>query len=109
MQSETGLLKQLIEHGYGYFWFVLLAVWGGTANYISRRKTDSMPFSFVELIGEWTISGFAGVITVLICQEFGISQMMTYAAAGIAGHMGGRSIFILEQHFLNRINSKSIK
>ncbi|MGY8835120.1 MAG: phage holin family protein [Enterobacterales bacterium] len=107
MPNETGpILKHLIDLGLGYVWFVLLAIWGGTVNYLTRRKKDKLPFSVVELIGEWAISGFAGIITVLICQEMGLSATITAATAGIAGHMGGRSIFMLEQHFQNRIGIK---
>jgi hypothetical protein len=104
--DQANILKQLIDAGLGYVWFVLLAIWGGTVNYISRRKKDKAPFSVVELIGEWSISGFAGVITVLICQEMGMSVMLTAAGAGIAGHMGGRSIFIVEQLFQNKLGVK---
>jgi hypothetical protein len=107
MPHETGpVLKHLIDMGLGYTWFLLLAIWGGTANYIARRKTDKLPFSIVELIGEWAISGFAGIITVLICQEMQLSAMLTAAAAGIAGHMGGRSIFIIEKAFQRRLGLK---
>lgn len=100
-----GEFKQLTEAAGSYLVFIILAIWGGTANYVSRRKNDSLPFSFVELVGEWTISGFAGLVTVLLCQEFGLSNYLTYAAAGIAGHMGGRSIFILEQMFTRKVGN----
>lgn len=103
MQHEPSLIKQIIESGLGYFWFLFLAVWGGTANYLSRRKTDSAPFSFAELVGEWAISGFAGIITALLCQHYGISEVMTYAAAGLAGHMGGRSIALFEQLVMKKL------
>lgn len=107
MPQETGpIIKHLLDLGLGYVWFVLLAVWGGTVNYINRRKNDKLPFSVVELVGEWAVSGFAGIITVLICQELGMSVTITAATAGIAGHMGGRSIFLLERYFQNRIGIK---
>ena len=107
MPPESGpILKHLIDLGLGYMWFILLAIWGGTVNYINRRKSEKTPFSVVELIGEWAISGFAGIITVLICQEMGMSVTITAATAGISGHMGGRSIFMLERYFQSRIGLK---
>lgn len=105
--NETGaLLKHLMDLGLGYVWFILLAIWGGTVNYINRRKGDKLPFSVVELIGEWAVSGFAGIITVLICQEMGMTATITAAFAGIAGHMGGRSIFLLERYLQSRVGLK---
>lgn len=66
-------------------------------NYISRVRRNNSPFSFVELVGEWAISAFAGIMTALMCQEMGFSLILTSALAGISGHMGGRAIFIMEQ------------
>ena len=97
-QGGSGFFKALIDGGLGYAWFALLAIWGGTVNYISRvRRNKNVKFSFVELIGEWTISAFAGIMTALICQEMGLSLILTSALAGISGHMGGRAIYMMEQ------------
>jgi len=91
-----GVIKALVDAGLGYAWFALLAVWGGTVNYIRRVRRNNQKFSIVELVGEWTISAFAGVITALLCSEMGMSLYATSALAGIAGHMGGRAIFLIE-------------
>lgn len=96
-QGGNSILKALFDVGFGYIWFALLALWGGTVSYISRVRRNNAPFSFVELIGEWTISAFAGVMTALICQELEFSLILTAALAGISGHMGGRAIYMLEQ------------
>jgi hypothetical protein len=96
-QGGNSILKALFDVGFGYIWFALLALWGGTVSYISRVRRDNAPFSFVELVGEWTISAFAGIMTALICQELEFSLILTAALAGISGHMGGRAIYMLEQ------------
>jgi hypothetical protein len=96
MSEGHNFLKVLLENGLGYLWFVLLALWGGTVSYISRVRKNKTPFSLVELLGEWTISGFAGLITAYICAEMEFSFYVTAALTGICGHMGGRAIFILE-------------
>lgn len=83
--------------GLGFVWFFLLAMWGGTASYLARIRKAKMPFSLMELIGEWTVSAFAGLITALICTELHFSFYVTAAAAGIAGHMGGRAIALTER------------
>lgn len=82
--------------GIGFLWFLLLAAWGGTASYLSRIKKMKTPFSVMELVGEWTISAFAGIITAFICYEMQFSFFATAALTGIAGHMGGRAIALFE-------------
>jgi len=101
-QNGHSIFKALIDGGMGYVWFALLALWGGTVNYISRVRRNNAAFSFVELIGEWTISAFAGIMTALICQEMGFSLILTSALAGISGHMGGRAIYMMEQFVCNK-------
>ena len=94
--------KELIIEGWNYFWFLVIAIMGGTANYINRLKQKNLPFSFVELMGEWFISGFAGIVTMNICLDWGVSIHFTAAATGIAGHMGGRGIFLLESYVASK-------
>jgi len=96
-------LHAILTEKIGYFWFVGLALWGGTASYISRMKKRELPFSLVELIGEWSISGFSGLLTALICVNLEFSFELTAAAAGVAGHMGGRAIGMMEIYFTSRI------
>ena len=84
------------------FWFVALAAWGGTVNYLSRLKRYRTTFSFIELMGEWAISGFAGLITAYACAANDVSYPLTAALSGIAGHMGGRAIYILETRFFGK-------
>jgi len=92
------VLSKLIEAGLGYIWFVALAIWGGTVNYLSRVKQGHVEyFSFAELIGEWAISGFAGLLTAYICIEMDLSWHMTAFFTGVSGHMGGRAIFMFER------------
>ncbi|MEC4724268.1 phage holin family protein [Shewanella sp. D64] len=102
--NNVPIIKQVIDLGFGYIWFIFLAVWGGTVNYLIRLKRDkSTAFSIVELLGEWVISGFSGLLTAFICAEMGLSFMYTAALAGIAGHMGGRGIYLLERVVRKRI------
>jgi hypothetical protein len=89
-----------------YGWFIMLALWGGTANYVSRQRRDKTTFSIIELIGEWAISGFSGIITAYICVDLDLSFALTSAAAGIAGHMGGRAVYLIEQTILRRMDQK---
>ncbi len=104
---ETSFLGRLLtETGLGYLWLFVLAIWGGTANYISRLKSSKAAFSVIELVGEWTISGFAGVVTALVCASLGWDWYLTAAATGIAGHMGGRAIGLAEHWFVSQLQAK---
>ena len=92
-------LMKFLENSFGYLWFVLLAIWGGTVNYISRLKSGAVAsFSFIELIGEWVISGFAGLLTAYICMEAEMEWGMVAFFAGISGHLGGRAVFMFENY-----------
>lgn len=90
------MIKTIFEQAWNYLWFVFLALWGGTASYISRLKKTGAGLSLVELIGEWTISGFAGMMTAYVCQSMSLNYFATAGLVGVAGHMGGRAIFIAE-------------
>lgn len=89
-------IKIMLENTLGYGWFVFLAIWGGTASYLGRLKKLKSSFSITELIGEWTISGFAGIITAYFCMHFELSFFLTASLTGMSGHMGGRAIYIVE-------------
>lgn len=106
MNGDENWLSQMLQEYVSYIWFVVLAIWGGTANYISRVKKEGMKFSTVELIGEWSISSFAGIITALLCIEMNFSAILTYALVGIAGHAGGRAIFVFENLFKAKFGGK---
>lgn len=93
------LLDMFASTGIGFLWFFLLAVWGGTASYLGRIKKMKTPFSIMELVGEWTISAFAGIVTAFVCYEMQFSFYATAALTGIAGHMGGRAIALMENFF----------
>jgi hypothetical protein len=86
----------VLNTSFGFLWFMMLAVWGGTASYITRIKKSQAAFSLAELIGEWTVSAFAGVMTAYICYEMGFSFYATAALAGVSGHMGGKAITLVE-------------
>lgn len=100
--QSAGFIKAAADLA-AYIWIFLLALLGGTASYINRLKTTETKFSLVELIGEWTISAFAGIVTALICAEFNYSFYVTAAMAGIAGHMGGRGVLVMEKIFVKRL------
>lgn len=103
MPENTNILRVILESGIGWVWFVLLAMWGGTANYVSRIRKNGMKFSVIELIGEWTISGFAGLVTGFICIHYELPMYLTFALVAISGHAGGKTIHALEELYQSKL------
>lgn len=105
--EKITVIQRVAEDGsnaLGYLWFVLLAIWGGTANYIHRAQHDeTREFKIVELVGEWFISGLSGLLTAYLCAEAGFSYYITAVACAVAGHMGGRAINMIEFLFKSKI------
>jgi hypothetical protein len=96
--SQSAIAEAVRDTGLGYLWLIVLAIWGGTASYLSRIKRDKISFSMIELMGEWAISGFAGIVTSYVCYSLGWDFYLTAACTGVAGHMGGRAIYLLEKY-----------
>ena len=104
LQQAGSWLSRLAGPSGGYLWMVILALWGGTASYISRLKQNRcMTFSLAEWVGELTISGFAGLIMSYLCTEMHMSWYMTAVATAITGHMGGRALYLIEGLIRNRL------
>lgn len=86
---------------------LLLATWGGAIQYFSRwRRTPrhKFTFSWIELIGELATSGFAGLLIYIVTLVFGGSAVVGVVLAAIAGHMGSRSLFLLERKALEKLH-----
>lgn len=105
MSDVLTALSGNINEYLGYFWLILLSAWGGTASYLSRIKQQHIPFSLVELTGEWAISGFSGLLTAYVCTELEMSWPLTAFSTGIAGHLGGRGLFMMETYVKRKFGS----
>ena len=106
MGDDSNFLIKLWVDTRGYVLFIALAVWGGTVNYISKNNKEGGQFSWTEWVGEITVSGFAGVLVALIGIEMEWSVYITAFMARMAGHMGGRALYIFEILFRARMGGK---
>ncbi len=80
-----------------YSWVIFLSMWGGTVSFLRKIKNGAArPFNIAELIGEIFTSGFVGVITFWLCEASNINPLISAAMVGVAGHMGGRALFLFE-------------
>lgn len=79
------------------FMILILALWGGLANYLNRlRYAKIKVFNILDFAGVITTSGFTGVVVFLLCKYNNIDQYMTAALVGISGHMGIKLVHKLE-------------
>lgn len=81
-----------------------LSIWGGLVNFWQNMKSGRR-FSIMELVGEISTSGFAGIVTFYLCEAAGLNDLFTAATVGIAGHMGGRTIALIERLLSMRMDS----
>lgn len=87
-----------------YAWVLALSILGGTASFFGKIKAGAARwFNIAELVGEVFISAFAGVVTFYLCEWSGFAPLLTAVLVAVAGHMGTRAIFVLEQFFEKRI------
>ena len=81
-----------------YLWVFGLSSLGGFISFINKlKKGHARAFNIAEFMGEIATSAFAGVITFWLCENSGISPLITAALVGVSGHMGSRAILLFEE------------
>lgn len=95
------------EHDWLHFivtlpYVLFLSLAGGLGAFIMRLNQAAEPqplkLIFIKLMGELFLSGFAGLLTFLLCKEFELSANMTAVAVAISGHLGGNMIVIISKY-----------
>ena len=80
-----------------------MAFAGGIVNFIVRvKKGHARLFNFIELFGEVFVSGFVGLGSYMLLLSLSQPVGLAAAAAGVAGHMGTRLLYLAEQYFVNK-------
>jgi len=78
-------------------WMIFIASAGGAVSFYHKLTSGkARAFNITELIGELVTSALAGVVTFWLCKWAGVNEYATAAGVAIAGHMGARFIFLLE-------------
>lgn len=88
--------KDLLQFIVTLPWVIFLSLAGGLVAFIRRLNQATKPqpllHVFARLLGELTISGFTGLVTFLLCQEWAVSANYTAVLVAISGHLGGNAI-----------------
>ena len=70
-----------------------LALFGGLASWVTKvRKGAVAAHNVMALIGELTVSAFAGVVTFLGCEHLSLAPLLTAAMVAMSGHLGAKGI-----------------
>lgn len=86
--------------------FIVFALWGGVANYVSTVRRGHRTFSLIELIGELVVSGFSGTLVYALCVAYDITEWLAIALVGVGGHFGSRTVFLVEKYIKARFDAQ---
>lgn len=75
-----------------YLAFGGLSVWGGLAAYIETVRREGRQFRWMEALLQIVVSGFAGMLTMLLCWYVAVPLPLCGFLAGMAGLMGTRAL-----------------
>jgi hypothetical protein len=78
-----------------YLAIPLIALFAGMTRYLGRIRAGHR-FGWIDFAAEMSACILAGVVGGLICQGMGLPQPWQWAVAALSGHMGGRSIGLLQ-------------
>lgn len=103
-EAATDAIKDPLSYPLKWYGLVLgVSVFGGFVAWFRRvKRGELLNVHIRELIGELATSAFAGLLTFWVCESMGVPLIVTAPMAGVAGHMGGRAIDMLETHLLKR-------
>lgn len=87
-----------------YIWILFMATLGGFVSYLKKLKRGSK-WSYTALFIELATAAFVGIVTFMLCQSAGMSQLFTAALVGISGHFSSDSL-ILFRKLLDKVVGK---
>lgn len=74
---------------------VILSTWAGIVSYL-RMLVKGVEFRIISCISHLSSSALAGLITVLLCDQYELSVQWTGVACALSGHMGAEAMKIFE-------------
>ena len=74
---------------------IVLSAWAGVVSYL-RMLVKGLEFKMLSFVSHISSSALAGLITVLLCDQYAVSIQMTGVACAISGHMGAEAMKIFE-------------
>lgn len=94
MDKDT--FDELVKGFISYGWMVALAMFGGLVKILDQLNRSKEPQPLTKMLLNFltgiSMSAFAGIITVLICQYWSFNPFLSGMLVGISGYLGGKSI-----------------
>jgi len=88
-----------------YVLCVGIAAWGGVVNYVSLLRGSGVSFSWRDFFAELFVCMFAGFIVGISAISLGVDPLLSLALAGLGGHAGSRTLFVLKRIFFKSLES----
>ena len=93
-----------------YLWVLGVSLWGGAVSFFDERATLEketgmfVKVSLTKLLVRVSSAGFAGFITLYLCQAAHMPDALTGAVVGISAHLGTPAFMKLKviQNLLNK-------
>lgn len=90
--------------------YALFAAAGGTVGHVLRILDSGQPVRWGRAIAQGVGAGFVGVLVLLACQAFSLSEQWTGLTVGVCGWMGANAtIVILEKLVFKKLGLTSSK
>ncbi|HZW25160.1 MAG TPA: phage holin family protein [Gallionella sp.] len=86
---------------------VILSTWAGTVSYL-RMLVKGVEFKVVSCVSHLSSSALAGLITVLLCDQYELSVQWTGVACALSGHMGAEAMKIFEDRIKRKASEISL-
>lgn len=92
-----------------YLLFALIGLMGGLVARLQYWASNERPHcwkcALVRLTADLLTSGFCGILMFWIAVHFEWSGVIAAALAGICGHMGSRTLFLIERILIKRLET----
>jgi hypothetical protein len=83
---------------------VILSTWAGVVSYLGML-VRGVEFKMLSFVSHISSSALAGLITVLLCDQYELSIQWTGIACAISGHMGAEAMKIFEDRIKRKVNN----
>lgn len=81
---------------------LLFALWGGLSNYVVSIRHGKRRFNIYELLGEFVVSGFSGLMVFTMCKAYAVPLDPAVFLSGLGGHYGNKTVYIIQQTILDK-------
>lgn len=90
-----------------YLAFAALSLWGGVVAYLRALQKHDRTFRWGELFIQMAVSGFVGVLTLLLTWYFKAPLPLCGFLTGMSGFMGSEALRIYEKRYSSVMRGES--